>query len=555
MCRKVPLTVGMNLKRLIGDEFQFSLEHRILNIILIFGFILSIWSAITNYLLGLNFLLVLTCIISSAIMAALYYLSVVKKLYTTSILCLVISVFIITPVAWILNGGISGSIPFYIILFASIGATVLFGLRRTAVIAYFIIISSVLVIGEYNYPSIIVGYSSDAERYIDILIGLITTIVGNTVIFVTILNHYNKEHERAKNYLAQSQQAQENLLYLSYHDALTGLYNRTYFEKALSELEPNTESGLGIFVIDIDGLKFVNDTFGHAQGDSLLIRAAQVLQSSFRSKDTIARIGGDEYAVIVRGITLSDIETIYKRIRDNIQHENERQAEIDLPLHMSIGYAYSTSADTLIRDLLREADNKMYREKLYRQTGTKGLIIPAVKKMLAARDYYIGTHGDRLQSLIADFAIAAGIPESETAVIQLLAEFHDVGYIGIPDRILHKPGPLTQEERDQLRRHCEIGYRIAQASSDLLPISDWILKHHEWWNGEGYPLGIKGERIPLECRMVAIAAAYDAMTSDRPYRQAMSHEAAIEELKRCAGAQFDPGLVKVFITLTRGGAA
>ena len=192
--------MGIKMDKLIGDEAHFSIEHRILNIVLIFAFIISIWSAITNYLLALDSLLVWTCIISSAIMAGLYFLSVVKRQYTISMLVLVISVSIITPVSWILNGGISGSIPFYIILFSSMGSIVLFGIRRMAVIIYFIVISSVLVTVEYHYPVIISHYSSVAERYIDILIGLITTIVANTVAIVVILRHYNKEHERAKTY-------------------------------------------------------------------------------------------------------------------------------------------------------------------------------------------------------------------------------------------------------------------------------------------------------------------------------------------------------------------
>lgn len=539
--------MGIKMDKLIGDEAHFSIEHRILNIVLIFAFIISIWSAITNYLLALDPLLVWTCIISSAIMAGLYFLSVVKKQYTISMLVVVISVSIITPVSWILNGGISGSIPFYIILFSSMGSIVLFGIRRMAVIIYFIVISSVLVTVEYNHPDIIVQYSSVAERYIDILIGLITTIVANTVAIVVILRHYNKEHERAKTYLEESRKAQESLIYLSYHDALTGLYNRTYFEQAAMDIGRNKETGIGVFTVDVDGLKFINDTFGHAQGDFILIRAARILQSSFRAQDIIARIGGDEFVIIATGIAMNDMEAMYKRIRDNLQNEIKKFDEDIIPLHMSVGYAYSAGADTSVHDLLRKADSKMYREKLYHQVGTEGSIIQTVKKMLLARDYDTGVHSSRLKNLIAVFATKAGLPETSMADIQLFAEFHDVGKIGISDHTLHKPGPLTKDEREQIQRHCEIGYRIAQASNDLLPIAEWILKHHEWWNGEGYPLGIKGEEIPLECRIVAIADAYDAMTSDRPYRQAMSHDAAIEELKKYAGSQFDPELVEVFI--------
>ncbi len=541
--------VGFGLHRLIGEETQFSIEHRLLNIVLIFGFIIAVWSAITNYLLNLDFLLVLTCIIGSVIIAGLYYLSVVRKKYAPAVLLLISTVFIITPIAWIFNGGISGSIPFYIILFSTMGATVFFGLKRIVVIAYYITISSALIFFEYTYPSIIIGYSSNAERYIDILIGLTTTVIANTTVIVIILKHYNQEHEKAKKYLMQSQQAQENLLYVSYHDALTGLYNRTYFEREVTETACPRESGIGVFAVDVDRLKFINDTLGHEQGDAMLVRAANALNASFEENSIIARIGGDEFAVIVSGVTMNDMEVMYKRIHDSIQMENENFAGVAIPLEMSVGYAYSIGTDKSTRELLRDADNKMYREKLYRKAGTEGSIMQTVKNMLSARDYDTGVHSDRLQSLIASFAIAAGIPGSAIADLQLFAEFHDVGKIGVPDRILHKAGLLAQEEREQIQRHCEIGYRIAQASTDLLPIADWILKHHEWWNGKGYPLGIKGEAIPLECRIVAIADAYDAMVSDRPYRKAISHEAAIAELKRYAGVQFDPALVQIFTTI------
>lgn len=138
------------------------------------------------------------------------------------------------------------------------------------------------------------------------------------------------------------------------------------------------------------------------------------------------------------------------------------------------------------------------------------------------------------------------------ADLRLFAQFHDIGKVGIPDQILFKNGPLTLEEMVIMKRHCEIGYRIAQASPDLLPIAEWILKHHEWWNGKGYPLGLKGEEIPLECRILAIADAYDAMTNDRPYRKALTREEALSEIKKCSGTQFDPRLVDMFLKMMQG---
>jgi HD-GYP domain-containing protein (c-di-GMP phosphodiesterase class II) len=140
-----------------------------------------------------------------------------------------------------------------------------------------------------------------------------------------------------------------------------------------------------------------------------------------------------------------------------------------------------------------------------------------------------------------------GISIHKLPDLQLFAEFHDVGKIGIPDAILFKKGRLTPKEWTEMQKHCEIGFRIAQSTQDLVPIANLILGHHEWWNGAGYPSGLTGEDIPEECRILAIADAYDAMTNDRPYRQAMTNELAIQELRRGAGVQFDPLLVTKFI--------
>ena len=156
---------------------------------------------------------------------------------------------------------------------------------------------------------------------------------------------------------------------------------------------------------------------------------------------------------------------------------------------------------------------------------------------------------DRMQALLESFARQMGLPKNRYADLRLFAHFHDIGKVGIPDSILFKSGPLDAEEWTIMKQHCEIGHRIAMSTPDLAPIANWILKHQEWWNGKGYPIGLKREAIPLECRLLSIADAFDAMTNDRPYRKAVTASVALAELRRCSGTQFDPFLVEKFVEM------
>jgi len=345
--------------------------------------------------------------------------------------------------------------------------------------------------------------------------------------------------------ITERKNIEEQLKFMSLHDSLTGLYNRIYFEQEMQRREKEKYYPVGIIVCDVDGLKLLNDTLGHDAGDKILKTAAGVLKNSFRENDVIARIGGDEFAVLLPNCTLDNIENTIYRIKEVIAKYNQSNPE--LPLNISIGFAVSTEVSKNLNNLFKEADNNMYREKLYHNQSSRSAVVKTLMKALEARDFITEGHADRLQTLVSSIASDIGLPEQKITDLRLFAQFHDIGKVGIPDRILFKAGQLTAEEFAEMQRHCEIGYRIAQSAPDLNPIADWILKHHEWWNGRGYPFGLKGENTPLECRILAIADAYDAMTSDRPYRKAMSHEVTLAELRRCAGIQFDPQLVKIFI--------
>jgi diguanylate cyclase (GGDEF)-like protein len=333
----------------------------------------------------------------------------------------------------------------------------------------------------------------------------------------------------------------------SLRDNLTGLFNRNFFENEMERLATGRHTPIGIIICDLDGLKFINDTLGHQSGDHMLISVANILLRNFRSSDIIARIGGDEFAVLLPETAREVVEQILQRLRQALDDYNS--TEPSLPLSLSVGYAVEEGETIDMQDLFREADNRMYREKLQRNGSARHAIVQALTGSMQARDFDTEGHCDRLQELAASLARSLDQTQDFLNDLSLLARFHDLGKVGIPDRILFKPGNLTKEERRQMMQHSEIGHRIASSVPDLEPIADYILKHHEHWDGQGYPLGLSGEDIPLPCRILAISDAYDAMTSDRPYRKAMTREQAIAELQRCAGTQFDPNLVERFIKI------
>jgi diguanylate cyclase (GGDEF)-like protein/PAS domain S-box-containing protein len=340
---------------------------------------------------------------------------------------------------------------------------------------------------------------------------------------------------------------EEKLKYLSLHDPLTGLYNRIYFEEEMIRIEKGRYNTVGILSCDVDGLKLVNDTLGHDQGDSLLVVAARVIRECFREGDLVARIGGDEFSVVLPDTTEPAVENACQRIQEAVASYNTTNPEF--PLSISVGSAVSKGAYRNLKDLFKEADNSMYRKKLYRTQSVRSTLVKTLTNTLKERDLTIERHVIRLEKLLVSVAAFIGLPESTRSDLSLLAKFHDIGKVGISDSILFKEGALTSEEWTEMKRHCEIGYRIAISAPELVPIADWILKHHEWWNGQGYPLGIEGEEIPVECRLLAIADAYEALTSVRPYRKTFSHAEAVAELQRHAGTQFDPKLLEKFVKM------
>ncbi|MGE5578881.1 MAG: HD domain-containing phosphohydrolase [Bacillota bacterium] len=347
---------------------------------------------------------------------------------------------------------------------------------------------------------------------------------------------------------------EQRLKYVSLHDPLTGLYNRAYFEEELRRLErSSTDRPVSIISADVNGLKLINDTMGHKKGDDLLRAFAGVLTGAFLSNGIVARVGGDEFAVILRRTGEEDASRALGRLDNAIALYNQTGPET--PLSVSMGSATAGGTESSLEETFARADKAMYTDKLRAGTSAKSGIVKGLLAALAAKDFVAEGHVSRVTQVACELGQASGLTKKEMSDLALLSEVHDLGKVGIPDRILFKPGPLTPEEREEMKQHSSIGFRIAKASVDLAHVANLILHHHEWWDGSGYPAGLKGEEIPLECRILAIADAYDAMRSDRPYKKARSHDWAVAELRRCAGTQFDPELVERFIAAMGDGAA
>jgi len=341
--------------------------------------------------------------------------------------------------------------------------------------------------------------------------------------------------------------SEDNLYNMSIHDAQTGLYNRNYFELTLDEYSNKDTTGVGIVISDIDDLKLVNDTLGHPVGDDYLKIVANILCECFSQDDIVARIGGDEFAVLIQHTTTEELSVIALKVAELLGNINSEERII--PVCISLGYVVGNGQQKDISELLKMADNLMYREKLHDRQRKKSNIIDILTKMLGVRDFILEGHGDRMQQLCGNLAEAIGMSRNEIEDMRLFAQFHDIGKVGIPDKILFKLGRLTEEEKNEMQLHAEIGYRISLSSTKLSHISDWILSHHEWWDGRGYPFQLMGEDIPLQSRILSIVDAFDAMTNNRPYRNSLSKEEALAEMIKFKGIQFDPKLVDKFVAL------
>jgi diguanylate cyclase (GGDEF)-like protein/PAS domain S-box-containing protein len=343
--------------------------------------------------------------------------------------------------------------------------------------------------------------------------------------------------------ITERKQMEEKIKHLSFHDSLTGLYNRTYFNEEMKRYDTERQLPLSIIIGDVNGLKLTNDAFGHQKGDELLIKVAQILKSSCRQEDLIARWGGDEFIILLPRTTEKGAQEICLRIKEACQ-----KSKAD-PIKPSIALGYGTRKEKTedLQVILKKAEDRMYKNKLNESKNTHNTIISSLKKTLGETTGETSEHSQRLKGLALKLGRKLNLEGYELKDLALLAELHDLGKVAISKDILQKKGQLGSEELEEIKRHPEIGYKIASSSPELNNIAEGILSHHERWDGTGYPRGLKEKEIPLISRIIAIIDAYDIMTYGSPYKEAISKEEAIKELEKGAGSQFDPLITDIFI--------
>ena len=347
--------------------------------------------------------------------------------------------------------------------------------------------------------------------------------------------------------VTREKQENDEIRYISYHDKLTGLYNRTFFEEELVRLNTPRQYPITLLLGDCNGLKIANDIFGHLEGDKLLQTIANILKKASRHEDIVARWGGDEFAII---LPRTD-EQAAANFRDRILQFCTEAENTPIQPSLALGSATNTDKSSDLVGLLKLAEDRMYRHKLMEGKSARSSILQSIEKMVYEKSYETEEHASRLEEISKKIGQAVGLTDYELEELNLLSVLHDMGKIGIPDNILLKPERLSDEEWEVMKKHSEKGYNLAKSTPELNSIADSILHHHEHWDGTGYPSGLRGDEIPRLSRILSIVDAYDVITHARSYKSAQSKAAALHEIELCSGTQFDPELAEVFIRIMR----
>ncbi|MBN2604838.1 MAG: diguanylate cyclase, partial [Bacilli bacterium] len=321
--------------------------------------------------------------------------------------------------------------------------------------------------------------------------------------------------------------------------------NRFHFDEQVMRLDTKRQLPISIMIGDVNGLKLLNDSFGHQEGDKLLIEISNILRKATRAEDITSRWGGDEFAVLLPQTSSDNCSIVYQRIKDLCDKSMYKTIKPSI----AIGFATKTTDEENINDIIKFAEEKMYAEKLSEGKIMRQELIDNVENKIFMKCDYEKEHIDNCINLAKEFSTFLNLSPEDKEHLLLLAKYHDIGFVNISETILNKPEKLSETECERIRSHSEVGSRIVQSINEIQVITELVLHHHEHYNGLGYPSQLKAEEIPYLSRVFTIIDAFSVMTSGRPYKDKKSLQEAFQELIQCSGTQFDPNLVTKFISM------
>jgi diguanylate cyclase (GGDEF)-like protein/putative nucleotidyltransferase with HDIG domain len=410
-------------------------------------------------------------------------------------------------------------------------------------------------------------------------------VIGSFIVASHYPNAYSQRHIKLLEQLAsQIAMPLENAqLYAKAEekariDELTGLFNRRSLDEVIdSEISRHSRYGgtFSLAILDLDSFKAYNDSFGHLSGDTLLRQVGDIIRGTIRNSDQAFRYGGDEFAILLPQTDIDAGLNVIERVRQKIAAAFDSG---EIPITASIGVASWPDDGISHTDIIAAADVTLYRAKrsggnqIYCASGSLPAlqldeavgekahkvdnrilsVVYALSETVESKSPYMYNHSKKVAEYALALAKALKLEPAEMSKLEICALLHDIGKVTISDTIVNKEGELTEEEWESVKSHSQMGAALAKRVPQLAACADGILHHHEWYDGSGYPDGLKGDNIPLEARILAIADAFTAMTSETSYSETLTHEQALEELKRRAGTQFDPELVEHFVSIFKG---
>src|SRR5690554_3255364 len=346
--------------------------------------------------------------------------------------------------------------------------------------------------------------------------------------------------------ITERKERENKIKYLTFHDNPTGLLNRLGFENVMDQMDVEEKLPISVIFADINGLKLTNDIFGHTAGDRLIRKASEILVHSTRSQDIVARIGGDEFVILLPNTHRDSGGDVVSRIRKGFSNTTMEAIKCSIYL----GYDTKESMEDSLEETMANAENMMYKDKtLNRRAVNKGMI-KNIQETLYSRNPREKRHSMNVSELAARMGVELGLRESEISRLKRAGLLHDIGKIAVDEEVLSKDTTLD-EESEIIKQHSVVGYRLLNMFDETVDLAEYIYSHHEHWDGSGYPRGLRGDQIPLLSRILAVAEVFERLSNKGEGPPAQRIQKAVEEIRKGSESQFDPQVVNALIQIVQ----